>query len=364
MASLRPSAVICVLAILLAPGGRSASARAGLSTIAVFPIENLTGRAVPADAIHQFMTDGLSSAGFRVLASDALDDFMVRHRVRYAAGIDAPTAALLKEEAGVDGVLIVSVELSDPTIPPKIALTVRLVSLDAPPAVIWADDAGLAGDDAPGLFELGLVNDYDTLQARALEHLMRSLVSFLKTGNAATSPAPSSKFRPRSVYRVPPADPAASSSIAVLPFYNVSGRRNAGDIVTLLFMRHLAALPRFRIVDTGVTRQELLNARVIMDGGVSIADADTVASLVDANYVLAGRVISYQDFEGPSGKTLVEFSTVLIEKTSRRVVFSSDSDNRGDDGVHFFERGMSRTAHLMATQMVRHTIEAMVGDAR
>jgi hypothetical protein len=59
----------------------------------------------------------------------------------------------------------------------------------------------------------------------------------------------------------------------------------------------------------------------------------------------------------------VEFSTVVIEKASRRVVFSSDSDNRGTDGVRFFERGISRTAHGMATQMVRLTAAAIAGGA-
>ena len=153
-------------------------------------------------------------------------------------------------------------------------------------------------------------------------------------------------------------------SVAVLPFFNLSERRGAGDIVAGLFTRHLSAFPEYRVVDAGVTRQELLNARIIMDGGVSIPDAETVASLVDADLVLAGRVLSYQDPPGAGGRTHVEFSTVLIEKTSRRVVFSSESDNRGDDGVRFFERGTSRTAHVMATQMVRRTVEAIAGEGR
>ena len=357
-------AVACGLALLLAPGGWTAPARGPISTIALFPVENLSGRSIPADEVRRFLTDGLTSAGFHVMESDALEDFMVRHRVRYAAGIDAATAGLLRQEAGVDGVLFASVELADTAVPPKVALTARLVSVNAPPAVIWADDAGMSGDDAPGLLELGLINDYGTLQSKALGRLTQSLLTYLKAGTAAPVPKPASKFRPRSVYRVPAIEPAASYSVAVLPFYNVSERRNAGDILSLLFMRHLAALPKFHIVDTGVTRQELLNARVIMDGGISISDAETVASLVDADFVLAGRVLSYQDYEGPAGRARVEFSTVLIDRKTRRLVFSSDSDNRGDDGVHFFERGTSRTAHIMATQMVRRTVEAIAGDTR
>ena len=41
---------------------------------------------------------------------------MTRHRVRYAAGIDAATAEALQQETGVDGVVIASVELSSDSV--------------------------------------------------------------------------------------------------------------------------------------------------------------------------------------------------------------------------------------------------------
>ena len=353
-----------LLALVVAAGGRGVSARAAMRTIAVFPVENLSGRAIPAEAIRQSLEQRLASAGFHVLGSDAVEAFLVRHRLRYAAGIDAAAAGLLRQDAGADTVLFTSVDLCDSGVPPKLGLTMRLVSLDAAPAVVWADDAGLAGDDAPGLLEIGLVNDYERLQARALDSLSRSLLAYLETGAAAPVRQRASKFRPRSVYRLPIVEAGGTYSIAVLPFYNVGARRNAGEALSLLFIRHLSAFPQLHVLDSGVTRQELLNARVIMDGGVSISDAEMVASLVDADFVLAGRVLSYQDYEGPAGRTRVEFSTVLIDRKSRRMVFSSESDNTGDDGVVFFDRGRSRTAHIMATQMVRRTVEAIVGDAR
>jgi TolB-like protein len=307
--------------------------------------------------------NALAARGLRVLAPDVLDAFLARHRVRYAAGIDAETAAALRQETGVEAVVVAAIELSTPMVPPKVAITARLVSLDTVPLVTWSDDAGLAGDDAPGLFERGLVDRYDVLQTRALDRISRSLVEYLATGSRPTPPA-AAKFAPKTVYRARTLEPGQTYSVAVLPFFNLSDRRNAGDILALLFMRHLATLPQFRIVDAGVTRQELLNARVIMDGGLSISDATTVASTVGADFVLAGRVLAYQDYEGPTGTAHVEFSTVLIDKASRRVVFSTRSDNSGRDGVVMFERGTSRTAHAMATQMVRRTADTLAGSER
>jgi TolB-like protein len=129
-------------------------------------------------------------------------------------------------------------------------------------------------------------------------------------------------------------------------------------------MRHLSTSSRVRVLDAGDVREQLLRARVIMEGGISIADADVVGSVLEADYVLAGRVIDFRDFDGPEAVPRVEFSTVLVERASRRVVWSSQSDNTGGDGVVMFGRGATRTAHAMATQMVRITSDMITGAGR
>ena len=179
------TAVSVVLVLLLGVRGLT-SARETISTVAVFPVENLSGAAVPGDSVRDYLMAGLASAGVRVLAADALEEFMTRHRVRYAAGIDSATAAALKSEAGVDAVVFASIELSDESVPPKVAMMARLVSVQAAPTVVWAEDVGLAGDDAPGLFDVGLVNDYATLESRALSRLTESLTSYLRREPRAT----------------------------------------------------------------------------------------------------------------------------------------------------------------------------------
>ena len=327
----------------------------------MFPVENLSGRGIPAAEVRQFLIDRFADQGVRVLGDEALDAFIARHRVRYGAGIDAATAELLKQETGVEGVVIASVELSSEDVPPKVALFARLISIQAVPVVVWAEDAGMAGDDSPGLFELGLVNDYQKVLKRVLDSVGDSLVSWLKTGQVRTSLKRASKFRPKSSFRGLTLEPGRPYSVAVVPFFNLSERRNAGEILALLFIRHLSGFPQFRVLDTGVARRQLLDARVIMDGGLSIRDAEMVAALIEADFILAGRVLRYEDYDGPGGRTGVEFSAVLIERESRRVVWNSDSYNDGADGLGFFERGRSRTAHTMATQMVRLTTELIAG---
>jgi TolB-like protein len=355
---------VILIALLLGAGVSVASGSERMATVAVFPVENLSGSAVRTDDVRQFLIRTLTSAGVRVLEDAKLDAFMARHRIRYSAGIDVETGRWLRGEDGVDGVLVPSLEFSNQTVPPKVALIVRLVTTNGAPVVVWADDAGLAGDDASGLLGLGFVNDYRRLQDRALDHIASSLRAYLKAGEHAAGPAGAAKFRPKVFYRDLAIESGRTYTIAVAPFFNLSERRTAGQTLALLFMRHLSSLPQFRVVDAGEVRRQLLDSRVIMDSGLSLSDTETLAAPVDADFVLSGRVIRYVDYEGPSGLARVEFSTVLIDRKSRKVVWSSESYNDGRDGLGLFERGMARTAHGMATQMVHLTVDMIAGRGR
>lgn len=358
--SLRSITGSVLLVLFLGSSETLASER--LSSVAVFPVENLSGARLPVREIRQLLLARLSASGLRILPDDALDAFTTRHRLRYSAGVDAETAQALRDELRLDAVLIASVEFLSATEPPKVALLARLVSLEGAPEVIWADDSGLAGDDTPGLLDLGLERDYRRLLERSVDALTHSLTQYIETGKARTNVKRGAKFRPTVSYRSLDLEPRARYSVAVLPFVNLTERRNAGNVLALLLMRHLSAFDAFRVIDTGEVRQQLLRARIIMEGGVSIADAELVGAILEADFVLAGRVIRFEDYEGPEVTPRVEFSTVLIERKTRRVVWSSHSDNAGTDGVSFFGLGRSSTAHIMATQMARFVIEQIAGS--
>jgi TolB-like protein len=352
---------ILLAAVLGGPGVLAVAARERPSAVAVFPVENLSVGAIPGAEVRDGLVNGLTAAGVRVLDHDRVEAFMASHRVRYGAGIDTATAQQLRQEAGADGVLFISVEFSSEAEPAKVALFARLVSIADAPVVVWADDVGLSGDDAPGLFELGLVNGHPAVLRQAVERLAGSLTTYLQTGTVRAKVGHEKAFRPKSYHRSVTFEAGRAHPVAVVPFANLSARRNAGEIMALHFTRHLVRFPEFRVVDTGVTRQQLLNARVIMDGGLSISDAEMVAALIEAEFVLAGRVLRYEDFEGPAGRAGVEFSTVLIERATRRVVWSSNSYNEGRDSAGLFERGASKTAHAMAAQMAALTTELIAG---
>ena len=225
---------------------------------------------------------------------------MARHRVRYTAGIDEETARALKEETGVEGVLLTSVELYSEGVVPKIALTSRLVSTGDAPAILWVDGVGMAGDDHPGILNLGLINDPRVLVRKALGMVGKSLAERMarQEGRRETEKA-ERKFRPKIAYRSPDLEGERKYTVAIVPFFNKSERKNAGDVLVLQFVRALHRLGNFEVIEPGLVRKAFLNLRIIMDEGVSLEDAQALFAVLGADLVLAGEVLDYQDYRRP-----------------------------------------------------------------
>jgi TolB-like protein len=322
--------------------------------IAVLPFENLSGTEAPLKSMRGSLIERLRALGFNVLEEEALEGFMARYRMRYMGGINKVIARAFREETGTDGVLITSLELYSDRFPPKIALTSRMVSTGDDPVILWMDSTGLAGDDSPGILALGVIKDPQRLVEKALEPVSDSLVGYLSDERGGMNlEGGKRKFRPKLSYRSSVIDPGGKYSVAVVPFFNESTRKNAGQIMVLHFVKWLTELENFSVIEPGVVRQELLTFRIIMDEGVSLAQADLIFSSLDADLILSGKVIDYQDFQGFAGKPRVDFSALLVERNTREVVWASKSYNDGDDRVFFFDWGRVNTAHVMASEMTR-----------
>jgi TolB-like protein len=357
------------LVLLIFPGfsnaegvGRNGSPQSGTNpSIAVFPIENLSGTAAPLKEIRQVFVEALKKQGIHVLGDDAFEKFMARHRIRYTGGLDQDTARAFKEEVGTEGILIISLESYSETNPPKISLLSRLVSTGDPPVILWTEGIGLAGDDSPGILGLGLIEDPKELREKALKSVLGSLVRYLSTRTEGKEiHGAKRKFRPKVAYRSSALDLNRKYRVAVTPFFNRSERKYVGEILVLHFIRQLKRFENFEVIEPGLVRQELLNSRIIMQDGVSLADADAIFATLNADLLVSGRVTDYQDYQGVSGKPKVDFSTMVIERKSREVVWSSNSYNEGDDRVFFFDLGRVNTAHAMTSQMVQRLGKMMV----
>lgn len=354
-----PAAFICLILCAGCAAPRKTppvAADRGTYRIAILPIENLSGGKAPLKELRQVLVEKVRTAGFDVLPEDALNHFLARHRIRYVGGIDAESAADFAREEGVKAVLVSSLEYYSGSFPPKITLTARLVSTDKEPEILWMDNAALSGDDAPGVFELGMVRDAQELAAKALRQLVDSLSGGYSAGFREMVATPQRTFRPRLFYRSDLA-PEKRFRIVVLPFYNRSGRKYAGEIMALRFVQELRRLGNFRVIEPGVVRHRLLQFRLIMAEGVSLANADVIYDALESNLVLTGKVLDYEEARGENGIATVDFSTTVMDKENRMQVLSANSYYAGNDRVVFFDFGRISTACGVATEMVRGIVQ-------
>jgi TolB-like protein len=341
---------------------RDSYAGEGKFSIAVFPIENLTGARAPIKEIRASFINQLRTRGFDVLEDEALEKVMAGNRVRYTSGIDETTAQAFGRETRAKGVLIASIELYSETNPPKIAMISRLISTGDNPTVLWADGVGLAGDDAPGILGIGLIEDPKILLQKALQFLSDSLADSLLMKKEEPRREAKKKFQPKIAYRSPEIETKEKYTVAVLPFFNKSERKYGGEIIQLQFIKNLEKLGGLKVIEPGLVRQQFLKMRIIMDQGVSLADAEAIFATLNADLVVSGDLITYQDVQFSRGTPAVDFSVLFVDKKGRKVVWSSTSYNTGDDGVFFFDLGKVNTAHVMATQMTQWVGEMMLGD--
>jgi TolB-like protein len=337
------------------PGG------AGLRVV-VLPIDNLSDTPAPLKEIHKELEKKLRAAGVEVIDDELMRQSMARHRIRYVGGVDAITAKAFKDELNADAVFITSLELYSESPPPKLALVTRLVSTEENPEIEWVESAGIAGDDSPGILGLGLIEDPVTLRDKALARLAESFGRWLAEKNRVCPPTESAKkFRPKEIYNASTVKPATKNSIAVVPFYNESLRKHAGEIVQLHFIRQLACRGNVVLLEPGVIRDKMLQLRMVMREGVSLRDVDLLTDILNVDFVLSGKVFDYLDSQGGFGAPVIDFSSLLIEKKDKRVVWESKSYNKGDEGVYFFDVGRVTTANVMAGKMISTIVPKMAG---
>ena len=333
--------------------------------IALFPAVNLSGGAAPLRDVRGRLHAAALERRLPVVPAEEVETFLARHRIRYTGALDRESARAAAAELGVSAVLITSVELYQEAFPPRLAMGARLVSTAEEPAILWVASRARAGDDSPGLLDLGIVKDVRELEGKMVKSLIGSLADFLAgSGPLADTCSGRSRYEPQSSYRSARLDRSGRPSIAVLSFLNETRRRNAGDLVALDFVRQIEAAGTFRVLEPGLVREELLRFRISMEEGISLDTARVILELLHADYVLAGSVRDYSDPASSVIPPIVQFSAMLLDRKNNEVVWEATSLHRGDEGVFFFDAGRIETVSGLACRMVHDAVRDLSSGAK
>lgn len=338
------------------------------SRVAVFPPVNRTGKPVPLERVQAALEASLAARGFAPLPQEELEAFFRKHRVRYTGGISSELAGAIGAETGIDGVLLTSVDDWETVEPPRVALTFRWVAAIPEAPVAWMGTSAHHGHQNPGAFGRGLVTSHEVLLDRASEEIARSLEAAGEAEGEGVRTSVPRPFRPGSVTVDPGwADATASGRrlrVAVLPFVTDTPRREDGEVIASQFVRWLVETGSMDVLEPGVVREALLEARVIQEDGPSLPQVDALRALLDVDLVVSGRVTEFEAMGSAPGSPFVGFSSRGLDARTRQAVFTSFSFGRGDDRNGPFGAGRIRSSITLTSELVRGVVQALEEELR
>lgn len=336
--------------------------------IAVFPPVDRTGRSSPVEQIREALARSLAARGFAPLPQAEMEDFFRRHRIRDMGGISEETARAIGEETHVDGVLLSSVDDWETVEPQRLALTSRWVAAAPGAPLAWMDTSAHHAQERPGAFGRGVVNSLEILVPRATEELADSFAAFNIATGAQHRGRVARRFRPGS-FAVSPEWAAAAAAgrpprVVVLPFVVDAAWRDAGEVVASQFVRWLLATGDMEVLEPGVVRAALLEARVIQEDGPSLPQADALRALLDLDLVVSGRVTDYEAMGSAPGSPFLGFSALAIDIPRRQAIWSSFSFGRGDDRVGMFGHARIHSSITLTSELVRGAVATLDDELR
>ena len=155
----------------------------------------------------------------------------------------------------------------------------------------------------------------------------------------------------------------AQPRIAVLPFENLSGRENAGDVVTDYFQSGMAADARFITVELGETYDVMRRNRIRSSWLLTAEQISRLEEELRVDYILTGSILEYEEHENNYlGRVpQVSFNSRLIDCSTGKTVWTAVSNGRGDRAEVAFGIGTITSAEALAGKMVSGAIEDIAG---
>ena len=391
-------------------------AQTGGPKIAIFPVQNMSGMPAPSREIDLEIAALVEQTGARLVSRAEVEQFRERHWVRQVGYIDEQTAELLRRETGADAILLSNIEVFKEDDNPHFSLFSRLVTTDRQPRIIWMESASLIGDENPGVLGLGLISDARRLRGIVMEQICSSLRNFITappirrllplasevreqtpyslteqiskiTASRAFSPQGpvedritgersetlaeflktvssfggllGSRYTPQEWFGSKEVSNDLQRSIAIVPFINLSTRKNAAELLELHLAKQLVSNGVFFVLELGVVRDKLIKMHIVMDEGISVPSIDALTIAMNVDFIMDGKVFDYTESAGQTATPLLDFYVQMFERDTRRILWSSYSHNRGDDGVYFYDVNRISTASTLADLMSRDLVQKL-----
>ncbi len=143
--------------------------------------------------------------------------------------------------------------------------------------------------------------------------------------------------------------------IAVLPFNNISGRKDAGKMVADIYVAELFRSGKYRVEEPGNIKQFLIQEHITTIGEMEIERLKVLGRRLKVDAVVAGTVEEFDD--GKGGVPVVSISARMVDSRTGRILWYERIKRRGDDYIVIFDIGLVSSATALAKKIAKEMIE-------
>ena len=151
--------------------------------------------------------------------------------------------------------------------------------------------------------------------------------------------------------------------VAILPFKNITTRRNAGRIITSLFANELFNSGLFQVVETGNIREFFIQQRIRKKGEISLDTIRILGIQFGIDAVILGVVEEYYQEEGNMGEIgpRVSLSSQILDAKTGKILWKCHHGKTGDDYIILLDWGKVRAVSLLAQKVIQEMIATLKG---
>jgi TolB-like protein len=303
--------------------------------IAVLTFENLTDDRTALTQIMPVIKAGLEKKGVAILDEKSLDNFLLKERVRSTGYISKDLAQKMGKELNVKAILTGSVTSFYLLKNPQTGLLARLVD-SSNGEILWASQASATGEDFTKMLGLGTITFMDELIPIVVDRL---LASFSVT---------SQRKEKEQTHR-----------IAVMPFQNKSKHKDAGMVVTYMFLVELFKTSGYEPIEYGEIRRLTVDFRIRHKGELDYKNIRGMSEALGVDGIVVGTVEFFSDGLDTSSPPEVDISARLIHAHKDRILWSDTIQLNGDEDIIALDWGRIRAVDSVAYKVVKKLIQKM-----
>ena len=282
--------------------------------IALMPLYNLSGRSNAIQETSEKIGTILGSFGIQYKSSSDIRPILRKYRIRSSGSLKADDIKQLRAELGVKYLMLGSVNIYEERENPELSVSLRIINTETF-MIETAVSKSAAGRDFEGLFGLGVISSLDELSDKLLRESIYELFSDLNSSIHASN----------------------SLSAVIIPFDNTTDFRNAGFMLTNIFLTSLAN-EGFKVLEPGIVTEYMLKNRKILYGEIDYPTLNQLNADHNIDLVVTGSIEFYQPSRG-NNFPKAEIGTRVLDAKNAKIIFMYDNSVDGADSETLFGVG-------------------------